>query len=110
MRNKSVKVDFKPLNVFYAHASYGFRTNPLLYSQEVWFTKSVALTVISSVIGEQVEQRDEKNTRGQFEVKTATHVVAKHVNQFGHEIDFEHAAVVDKDRDYHKRLFWNLEF
>ena len=43
-------------------------------------------------------------------MKTATRVVAKHVNQFGHEIDFEHAAVVDKDRDYHKRLFWNLEF
>lgn len=39
-------------------------------------------------------------------MKTATHVVAKHVNQFGHEIDFEHAAVVDKDRGYHKRLFW----
>jgi len=29
----------------------------------------------------------------------------KLANQFGHDRDFNHATVVDKVRDYHKRLF-----
>ena len=29
----------------------------------------------------------------------------QHSNQFGHSIDFDQATIVDKARDYHKRLF-----
>ena len=29
----------------------------------------------------------------------------QHANQFGHSIDFDQATIVDKARDYHKRLF-----
>ncbi len=31
--------------------------------------------------------------------------IALHANKFGHDMDFNHAAVVDKSGDYHKRLF-----
>ena len=30
---------------------------------------------------------------------------AQHANQFGHSIDFDQATIVDKAREYHKRLF-----
>ena len=39
--------------MFYALASHGPRT--LLYSQEVWFKKSVALTTISFITDKQIE-------------------------------------------------------
>jgi len=42
-----VKVSVWVFNVLASHCP---RTNPLLYSQEVWFTKLVALTVISYII------------------------------------------------------------
>ena len=31
--------------------------------------------------------------------------IAQHANQFSHSIDFDQATIVDKARDYHKRLF-----
>ena len=31
--------------------------------------------------------------------------VAQHANQFGHSIDFDHATIVDKARNFHERLF-----
>ena len=31
--------------------------------------------------------------------------VAQHANQFVHSIDFDHAAIVDKARNFHERLF-----
>ena len=31
--------------------------------------------------------------------------IAQHANQFGHSIDFDRATIVNKGRDYHKRLF-----
>ena len=31
--------------------------------------------------------------------------VAQHANQFGHSIDFNHATIVDKARNFHERLF-----
>jgi len=83
--------------------------NPLLYSQEVWFTKSVASTVISSIMDRQIEpwQHDLKNTGGRFELETVTPRL--HSNHFGHDIDLNHATVEDKACDYHKRFFsWDL--
>lgn len=38
--------------------------------------------------------------------------IAQHANQFVHNIDFDHATIVDRARDYHKRLFleaWHSE-
>ena len=38
--------------------------------------------------------------------------VAQCANQFGHNMDFDHAIIVDKAKDYHKRLFleaWHSE-
>ena len=32
-------------------------------------------------------------------------MVTQHANQFGHDIDFDHASVVDKAHDCHKILF-----
>ena len=31
--------------------------------------------------------------------------IAQHANQFGHNMDFDLATIVDKAADYHKRLF-----
>ena len=31
--------------------------------------------------------------------------IARHANQFGHSVDFDHAIIVDKAPDYYKRLF-----
>ena len=31
--------------------------------------------------------------------------IARHANQFGHNMDFDQATIVDKAADYHKRLF-----
>ena len=30
---------------------------------------------------------------------------AQHANQFGHSMDFDSTTIVDKGRDYHRRLF-----
>ena len=31
--------------------------------------------------------------------------IAQHANQFGHSMDFDRTTIVDKARDYHRRLF-----
>ena len=31
--------------------------------------------------------------------------IAQHANQFGHNMDFDHATIVDKAVDYHKEPF-----
>ena len=49
------------LLMFYALASHGPRTQ--LYSQEVWFTKSVALTAISVIMDKQIEPWQHKTKR-----------------------------------------------
>ena len=93
-----------PLNVLHARFPWP-EDNPLLYSQEVWFTKSIASTVISSIMDRQIEswQHDLKNTGGRFELETVTPRL--HSNHFGHDIDLNHATVEDKASDYHKRFF-----
>ena len=38
--------------------------------------------------------------------------IAQHANQFVHNIDFDHATIVDKARNFHERLFleaWYLQ-
>ena len=50
--------------MFYALASHGPMTQ--LYSQEVWFTKSVALTAISVIMDKQIEPWQHKR-KGWFE-------------------------------------------
>ena len=32
--------------------------------------------------------------------------MAQHANQFVHNIDFDHATIVDKARNFHERLFF----
>ena len=49
------------LLMFYTLASHGPRTQ--LYSQEVWFTKSVALTAISVIMDKQIEPWQHKTKR-----------------------------------------------
>ena len=34
-------------------------------------------------------------------------MVTHHANQYGHDIDFDHASVVDKAHHCHKRLFFS---
>ena len=41
-----------------------------------------------------------------------TSKIAQHANQTGHELDFDNTCIVDKEQDFHKRLFleaWRSE-
>ena len=87
------------LFVFCAHVSRDQRTNPLPCSAEVLFTRSVALIAISYTMDRLTEPWK------QGRVGDNNSKVGQHANQFVHSIDFDHATIVDRARNFHERLF-----
>ena len=83
---------FSDLLIAVRHSS---RRNPLFYSQEVCFSRSVALAVILCKA---------------VWVEDSTSKVAQHTTQFGLDMDLSGTTVVDKAHDYCKRLSWGLVF
>ena len=46
-----------------------------------------------------------KEHRRAVRVGDSNSKIAQHANQFVHSIDFDHATIVDKARNFHERLF-----
>ena len=99
------------LAMFCARVSRDQRTNLLLCSAEVLFTRSAALIATSCIIEIYYGQTDRALETRLKQHKRAVRVgdnnskIAQHANQFVHNIDFDHATIVDKGRNFHERLF-----
>ena len=55
-------------------------------------------------------KQGKKNINRVVQVGDNNSKVAQHVNQFIHSIDFEHATIVDKARNFHETLSRGLVF
>ena len=96
------------LSMFCVHVSRDQRTNPLPCSVEVLFTGWPALIAISYTKDRLTEpwKQGSKNIKGRFGLETTTPKFrAQHANQFVHSIDFDHATIVDRARNFHEKLF-----
>jgi len=82
------------------------RTNSPHFCPDVWDTKSIALTV--TVYYDQTDGAlitIIKEHRRAVRVCHSNSKIAQQVNQFGQSRHFDHTTIIDKVRDYHKRLF-----
>ena len=106
LHNNSVKVGYKPLNALHTCFPRPKDKPPALQCRGVVYR--VACVDINFVYYGQTDRALETRLR---EHKRAVRVgdnnskVAQHANQFVHSIDFDHATIVDRARNFHERLF-----
>ena len=96
------------LSMFCVQVSRDQRTNPLPCSVEVLFTGWPALIAISYTMDRLTEpwKQGSKNIKGRFGLETTTPKFrAQHANQFVHSIDFDHATIVDRARNFARETF-----
>ena len=104
--NNGVKVGFKPLNTL--------RTCfPRLKNKVTTFQSRFVILKVNCLDCDFVYygQADRALATRIIEDRRAVRVcdsnskIAQHANQFGHSMDFDRTTIVDKARDYHRRLF-----
>ena len=106
LRNNGVKVGYKPLNVLRTCFPRPKDKTPALQCRGVVYR--VACADCNFVYYGQTDRALETRLK---EHKRAVRVgdnnskVAQHANQFVHSIDFDHATIVDRARNFHERLF-----
>ena len=105
LRNNSVKVGYKPLNVLRTCFPRPKDKSPALQCRGVVYR--VACIDCNFIYFGQTDRALETRLK---EHKRAVRVgdnskVAQNVNQFVRSIDFDHPAIVDMARNFHKRLF-----
>ena len=106
LRNNGVKVSYKPLNVLCTCFPRPKDKTPALQCRGVVYR--VACADCNFVYYGQTDRALETRLK---EHKRAVRVgdnnskVAQHANQFVHSIDFDHATIVDRARNFHERLF-----
>ena len=106
LSNNGVKVGFKPLSTSGTIFSRP-KDKPTLFQSRCIVYKVNCLDCDFAYYG----QTDRALATRLSEHRRAVHVcdgnskIAQHANQFGHNMDFDHATIVDKAVNYHKRLF-----
>ena len=106
LRNNVVKVGYKPLNVMRTCFPRPKDKPSTLRSRGVVY--KVACVDCNFVYYGQTDRAFEtrlKEHRRAVRVGDNNSKIAQHAIQFVHSIDFDHATVVDKARNFHKRLF-----
>ena len=104
------------LAMFCASVSRDQRTNLLLCSAEVLFTRSAELIATPCIMEIYYGQTDRALETRLKEHKRAVQVgdnnskIAQHANQFVHNIDFDHATIVGKARNFHETFSRGLVF
>ena len=106
LRNNGIKVGYKPLNVLRTCFPRPKDRPPALQGRGVVY--KVGCVDCNFIYYGQTDRALETRLK---EHKRAVRVgdnnskVAQHANQFVHSIDFDHATIVDRARNFHKRLF-----
>ena len=105
--HSKITIPLKQIKLFCVHVSQVQRTNPpALQCRGVVYR--VACVDCNFVYYGQTDRALETRLK---EHKRAVRVgdnnskVAQHANQFVHSIDFDHATIVDRARNFHERLF-----
>ncbi|KAL9986002.1 hypothetical protein ACROYT_G000055 [Oculina patagonica] len=106
LRNNGVKVGFKPLNTLRTRFPRpkdkltAFQSRCVVYRVNCLDCNFTYYGQTDRALATRIKEHQravrvcDKNSK-----------IAQHANTFGHDMDFNHAAVVDKAGDYHKRLF-----
>ena len=105
LRNNGVKVGYNPLNVMRTCFPRP-KDKPTLRSRDVVY--KVGCVDCNFVYYGQRDRALEtrlKEHRRAVRVGDNNSKIAQHANQFVHSIDFDHATIVDKARNFHERLF-----
>ena len=106
LRSNNLKVGFKPLNTLRARFPLPKDKRSALQSRCVVY--KIGCSDCNFVYYGQTDRALAtriKEHRRAVRVGDNNSKIAQHANQFGHSIDFDRATIVDKARDYHKRLF-----
>ncbi|KAL9983165.1 hypothetical protein ACROYT_G005298 [Oculina patagonica] len=106
LRNNGVKVGFKPLNTLRTRFPKpkdkltAFQSRCVVYRVNCLDCNFTYYGQTDRALATRIKEHQravrvcDKNSK-----------IAQHANTFGHDMGFNHAAVVDKSGDYHKRLF-----
>ena len=106
LRNNGVKVGYKPFNVMRTCFPRPKDKPSTLRSRGVVY--KVGCVDCNFVYYGQTDRALEtrlKEHRRAVRVGDNNSKIAQHANQFVHSIDFDHATIVDKARNFHERLF-----
>ena len=106
LRSNNLKVGFKPLNTLRARFPLPKDKRSALQSRCVVY--KIGCSDCNFVYYGQTDRALAtriKEHRRAVRVGDNNSKISQHANQFGHSIDFDRATIVDKARDYHKRLF-----
>ena len=106
LRNNGVKVGYKPLNVLRSCFPRPKDKPPALqYRGVVYRVTCVECSfVYYGQTDRALETRLKEHKRAVL-VEDNNSKVAQHANQFVHSIDFDHATIVDRARNFHEILF-----
>jgi len=113
LRTNNVKVDFKPLNPLRTQFPSP-KDKPSPEQTRCVVYKVSCLDCNFAYYGQSDRALATRIKEHQRAVRVAdsNSKVAQHANQYGHNMDFNHAIIVDRAKDYHKRLFleaWHSE-
>ena len=106
LRNNGVKVGYKPCNVLRTRFPRPKDKPSALQCRGVVY--KVGCTDCNFVYYGQTDRALEtrlKEHKRAVRVGDSNSKIAQHANQFVHNIDFDHATIVDKARNFHERLF-----
>ena len=98
LRNSGVKVGFKPLSTLGTIFSRP-KDKPTLFQSRCIVYKVNCLDC-NFALATRISEH-----RRAVRVCEGNSKIAQHANQFDHNMDFDHATIVEKAVDYHERLF-----
>ena len=106
LRNDGVKVGYKPFNVLRTcFPRPKDKPSPLQCRGVVYKVGCVDCNFVYYGQTDRALETRLKEHKRAVRVGDNNFKVAQHANQFGHSIDFNHATIVDKARNFHERLF-----